>query len=150
MKKSPSLSLIRTRPGSLSPLGERPRVRGKNIFRPSKFNSYWFGNFAETIAAWYLRLNFYRILARRFKTKIGEIDIVVKRLNTISFIEVKYRKDSKFLFETVTQMQIKRIKNAAELFLIKHPYYNNCKKNIAVIYMNKYFWPRYRQVILDV
>ena len=41
------------------------------------------------VAAWFLRLKFYRVLARRYRTPLGEIDLIVKRGRTIAFVEVK-------------------------------------------------------------
>jgi putative endonuclease len=49
------------------------------------------GRHAESIAAWFLRLKGYRILARRARTKVGEIDIVARKGDTLVFVEVKAR-----------------------------------------------------------
>jgi putative endonuclease len=49
------------------------------------------GRHAETIAALFLRAKGYRILARRARTKAGEIDIVAKKGDTLIFVEVKAR-----------------------------------------------------------
>lgn len=44
---------------------------------------------AETLAAVWLRLKGYRILARRLKTRAGEIDLVARRGSTLAIVEVK-------------------------------------------------------------
>ena len=49
------------------------------------------GRRAETIAAWYLRAKGYRILARRVRTRVGEIDIVARHRDSLVFVEVKAR-----------------------------------------------------------
>ena len=49
------------------------------------------GRIAEAAAAWHLRLHGYRILARRFATPVGEIDLVAQRRNLLVFVEVKRR-----------------------------------------------------------
>lgn len=54
------------------------------------------GYAGESVAAWYLRLKGYHILARNFKpprlSGAGEIDIIARKGNVIAFVEVKRRK----------------------------------------------------------
>ena len=47
------------------------------------------GHVSEWIAAAYLFLKGYRILARRYRTKLGEIDIIARKGDLAVFIEVK-------------------------------------------------------------
>jgi putative endonuclease len=49
------------------------------------------GRHAETIAAWFLRAKGYKILARRVRTRAGEIDLVARQGDTLIFVEVKAR-----------------------------------------------------------
>ena len=49
------------------------------------------GRRAETIAAWWLRLKGWTILARRVRTPVGEVDLVARRGRVTAFIEVKAR-----------------------------------------------------------
>lgn len=49
------------------------------------------GRLAEAVAALFLQLKGYRVLARRVRTKAGEIDLVVRRGNVLVFVEVKAR-----------------------------------------------------------
>ena len=51
------------------------------------------GRRAEWIAVWWLRLFGYRVLARRARQRVGEIDIVARRGRTLAFVEVKARPD---------------------------------------------------------
>jgi putative endonuclease len=50
------------------------------------------GRWAESVAALYLRCKGYRILARRARTRAGEIDIVARHGDTLVFVEVKLRR----------------------------------------------------------
>ena len=68
-----------------------------------------------------LRLTGWRILARRFATPAGEIDIVARRGALIAFVEVKQRTSRAHVLETVTARQRRRIENAASIFLSRHP-----------------------------
>ncbi|WP_426167776.1 YraN family protein [Sandarakinorhabdus sp. DWP1-3-1] len=49
------------------------------------------GRRAESLAAWYLRAKGYRILARRARTPLGEVDLVASKGTTLVFVEVKAR-----------------------------------------------------------
>ena len=50
------------------------------------------GRNAEAIAAWFLRAKGYRILARRVRTHVGEIDLIARHGDTLVFVEVKARR----------------------------------------------------------
>ncbi|MBF0248622.1 MAG: YraN family protein [Alphaproteobacteria bacterium] len=84
------------------------------------------GRWAETLTALVLRLTGHRILARNVKTRVGEIDIVARRGNTVSFVEVKTRRDAGDGFDAVTPRQRGRIQRAAEGFLIHNPALQTC------------------------
>jgi putative endonuclease len=72
---------------------------------------------AERLAAVWLRLKGYRILARRFKTPVGEIDLIVRRGRTIAFVEVKARADLADAAHAISPQARTRIEKAAEWFL---------------------------------
>ena len=54
--------------------------------------AYRFGHLAETLCVWSLRLRGYRVLARRFDARVGELDIIAWRAGVLAFIEVKARR----------------------------------------------------------
>ena len=79
------------------------------------------GRRAETLAAWYLRLKGYRILARRYRTPVGEIDLVARRGRLVAFVEVKQRPTASEAAEAVTEKGRRRIARAAAAWLAAHP-----------------------------
>jgi putative endonuclease len=76
---------------------------------------------AETRAAAFLMAKGYRILARRFRTPYGEIDLVARRRNLLAFIEVKARASLDEAAYAVTPRQQRRIIDAAQAWLMAHP-----------------------------
>ena len=76
---------------------------------------------AEGRAAALLMAKGYRILARRYRTPYGEIDIVARRRNLVAFIEVKARPSLDDAAYAVTPRQQARIIDAAQAWLLAHP-----------------------------
>ena len=70
---------------------------------------------AETCCAWALRLKGYRVLARRARTPVGEIDILVARGRVLVAVEVKARMDLRDAAEALSPRQRARIARAATL-----------------------------------
>jgi putative endonuclease len=65
------------------------------LFSPAAFGSWlagWLGNEGERLAAKYLRRQGYKILARRYRTALGELDLVARDGACIVFVEVKTRR----------------------------------------------------------
>jgi len=83
--------------------------------------AFRFGLSAESRAAALLIAKGYRILARRFRTPLGEIDIVARRRGVLVFVEVKARESFDSAAEAIGNRQRSRIIAAAELWLAGHP-----------------------------
>jgi putative endonuclease len=83
--------------------------------------AFRFGLSAESRAAAYLVAKGYRILARRFRTSHGEIDIVAMRRGMLVFVEVKARDSFDAAAEAIGKRQQNRIIAAAQLWLAAHP-----------------------------
>jgi putative endonuclease len=58
---------------------------------PARLQAEKRGRQAERICAWWLRLKGRKILARRVRTPLGEIDLIARRGAMIAFVEVKAR-----------------------------------------------------------
>jgi putative endonuclease len=91
------------------------------IAAPARVAAFRTGLSAETRAAAYLTVKGYRILARRFRTPYGEIDIVARRRNLLAFVEVKARNNLIDAAYAVTPRQQQRIIEAAQVWLMAHP-----------------------------
>jgi len=55
-----------------------------------------FGRKAESLAAWYLKKNGYKVVEQNYRTPLGEIDIIAKEKKTIVFVEVKARRSLRY------------------------------------------------------
>jgi putative endonuclease len=75
------------------------------------------GHLAETAAAWLLRCKGYRIVARRVRTPLGEIDLIARRGRTTAFVEVKERPTADVALEAVSPRQARRLIGAARYWL---------------------------------
>jgi len=106
-------------------------------------NSYKKGLWAESFAKNYLYVKGYSILAQRFKTPLGEVDIIAKRLKTIVFVEVKMRQTLSEAAESINFKNRSRVSNAAELYLQKHPEYNNFEIRFDALVLAPYAWPEH-------
>ncbi|MGY3531566.1 MULTISPECIES: YraN family protein [Bradyrhizobium] len=88
---------------------------------PERVAAFRTGISAESRAAALLIAKGYRILARRFRTPYGEIDLVARRRNLVAFVEVKARASLDEAAYAVTPRQQQRIVNAAQAWLMAHP-----------------------------
>jgi putative endonuclease len=81
------------------------------------------GHNSERLAALWLTLKGYRILARRLKTRAGEIDLVAAApFGPVCFVEVKARGLARTAAESVGPAQQTRIARAASLYLASRPH----------------------------
>jgi len=88
---------------------------------PERVVAFRTGIAAESRAAAYLMAKGYRILAKRFRTPYGEIDLVARRRSLLAFVEVKARPSLDEAAYAVTPRQQQRIINAAQAWLMAHP-----------------------------
>jgi len=83
--------------------------------------AYARGRRAERLAAWWLRLQGYRVLTQGFRCPVGEIDLVVRRGAVLAIVEVKRRDTVAGAVEAISPRQQRRVRRAAELYLQRHP-----------------------------
>lgn len=88
--------------------------------RRARRRSYAYGVWAEYLAAFYLWLKLYKIVALRYKTPVGEIDIVARKGNVLVIVEVKARADIADALASINARGRKRIEDAARHFMAHH------------------------------
>lgn len=100
------------------------------------------GRRGETLAAWYLRLKGWQVLARRVRTPRGEIDLVVRRGRVVAFVEVKWRSTGSELALALDQRRLERVVAAAA---IAAPRYQRAGDDLRIdaILLAPGRWPRH-------
>jgi putative endonuclease len=101
--------------------------------RRERVAAFRLGLSAESRAAMFLIAKGYRIVARRWKTPFGEIDIVARRRSALVFVEVKARASTDAAAEAVTERAKRRIAAAAELWLAHRPDDAECEIRFDVM-----------------
>jgi putative endonuclease len=79
------------------------------------------GRLGEWRAAWFYRLRGYRILERNLRLAAGEIDLVVKRGQTVVIAEVKTRHGAIEGHEAVDRKKRERMIRLGDQYAAKHP-----------------------------
>lgn len=99
------------------------------------------GRLAEAVAAWLLRLKGFRIVARRYATPVGEIDLVAARGSLVVFVEVKQRALLDLAAAATSARQRRRIARAAATFLQRHPALRHACCRFDVVAVAPARWP---------
>ncbi|MER2520599.1 MAG: YraN family protein [Bdellovibrionales bacterium] len=106
--------------------------------------AYNLGLWAEARCRASLALQGYRIVASRYKTPVGEIDIIAMRDDVLAFVEVKARPDLGQAAEAVSLRQKKRIVRAAQHFALKHgAKFARCNWRFDAMLVAPWRWPRH-------
>ena len=103
--------------------------------------SYRRGHHGEALAAWALRLKGFRILARRYRTKLGEIDLIARRGDLVLIVEVKARRTLVEAMEAIARESERRIEGAADLWLSRQPDYGRLSVRFDMVAVLPWRWP---------
>lgn len=96
---------------------------------------YIFGFYGEDRAVKFLKSNFFEIICRNYKSKVGEIDIVAKKDNIYHFVEVKSTNGDYEAIYRITKSKYDKILKTINLYLQK--YNIMCDFQIDVIIIQK-------------
>lgn len=87
----------------------------------AKIRAYRRGHRGEWIAAALLLLKGFRIVARRYRTKLGEIDLIARRGDLVLIVEVKARPTLMEAMDAIGPQAMRRIDAATDLWLARQP-----------------------------
>ena len=99
------------------------------------------GRRAEVLAALALLLKGYRIVSLRYRTPVGEIDIVAHKGDLIAFVEVKARRDLASGIDAVSYPAQRRIAAAGELFISRQRDSAHLSWRHDIVVVSPWRWP---------
>ncbi len=93
------------------------------------------GRAGEDLALAWLEAHGLRCLARNFRARGGELDLVMRDGATLVFVEVRCRRDAGrgTAAETVTAIKRRRLIRAAAFYLQRHPSDRPCRFDVLAI-----------------
>jgi putative endonuclease len=115
----------------------------REVSLAEKRRRFWRGQLAELFAAALLVLKGYRILARRHRTRLGEIDLIAVRGRRLAFVEVKHRPTIDDAHSSISHSQTDRIAAAAEQWVWRHPAYHAHEIGLDAILLAPRRMPRH-------
>jgi putative endonuclease len=101
------------------------------------------GHLSEWLAATFLMAKGYRILARRWASPLGEVDLIAVRGGRLAFVEVKRRLTFEDAEASITPRQRQRIRRAADLWLARRPRYQTHEIGFDLVFLAPRRWPRH-------
>ena len=122
-------------------LDRRSSHRSVLVSTSERRQRYQRGVVAEFFAAALLMLKGYRILARRHRTRLGEIDLIAVRGQRLAFVEVKRRPTIEDATQSIGERQTQRISAAAEQWVWRHPAYHGHQIGLDAVVIAPRRWP---------
>lgn len=114
------------------------RVRTLSELRRRRYRSGLNGEMI--VAGVYMALG-HRILGRRFKTPVGEIDLIAIKGRRVAFIEVKRRASSEEAEDAITLTMRRRVRRAADLWLARNPQYQGHDVGFDLVFVLPWRFP---------
>ncbi|MDE1992198.1 MAG: YraN family protein [Rhizobiaceae bacterium] len=101
------------------------------------------GHVSEYLAAAFLMLKGYRILAIRHRTNLGEIDIIARKGDLAVFVEVKARRGEQEAIDAVSFSAQRRIRAASDLWLARQVDFALLSQRYDIVAVLPGRWPRH-------
>src|SRR4029079_18173630 len=106
-----------------------------------RYKAYRRGHRSEWLAALALMAKGYRILARRYRTKLGEIDLIARRGELVLIVEVKARQTLVEAMEAIARESEHRIEGAADMWLSRQKDYGRLSVRFDMVAVLPWRWP---------
>lgn len=103
--------------------------------------AYRRGHYSEWLAALALMVKGYRILERRYRTRLGEIDLIARRGDLVLIVEVKARRSLVDAMEAIARQSERRIEAAADIWLSRQPDYGRFSLRFDMVAVLPWRWP---------
>ncbi|MDQ6433310.1 YraN family protein [Mesorhizobium sp. LHD-90] len=108
------------------------------IFRRKAYRR---GHRGEWLAALALMAKGFRIVARRYRTPLGEIDLIARRGDLVLIVEVKARKTLMAAMEAISYPSERRIEGAADLWLTRQRDHARLSMRFDLVAVLPWRWP---------
>lgn len=111
------------------------------ITNEQKTTTKQLGDSGEQVVVDYLEASGHEIVARNYKTKLFEVDIISRKNEMLYFTEVKYRSDHDFgeALDFIDRKKQQKMRLAVEGFMATHPEYADFRPILAVAAVGKDF-----------
>ena len=109
--------------------------------RRKRLRAYRKGFTSEWLAAAALLARGYRIVAWRYRTKLGEIDLIARRGDLVLIVEVKARASLAAAMDAVAFQSAQRIEGAADMWLSRQPDYARLSVRFDLVAVLPWRWP---------
>ena len=125
----------------LETTAEPKNASEQKITNKQKTTTKQLGDRGEQVVVDYLEASGHKIVARNYKTKLFEVDIISRKNEMFYFTEVKYRSDHDFgeALDFIDKKKQQKMRLAVEGFLATHPEYADFTPILAVAAVDKDF-----------
>lgn len=125
----------------LKTTAEPKNASEQKITNKQKTTTKQLGDQGEQVVVDYLEVSGHEIMARNYKTKLFEVDIISRKNEMLYFTEVKYRSVHDFgeALDFIDKKKQKKMHLAVEGFMATHPEYADFRPTLAVAAVDKDF-----------
>ena len=106
-----------------------------------RLKAYQRGHRGEWLAALALSVKGYRVVARRFRTPAGEIDLIARRGDLVAIVEVKVRPTLIHAMEAIARQSERRIEAAADIWLARQRDFGRLSVRYDMVAVLPWRWP---------